>query len=108
MQTIENKEQRPVRIASFSGVFLCEIPVAPKPPHRYKRRKSFGVPNEQSGQPMTERTNAELHATARPAAASNWLWNKDLAPIPRNQRTWGTYNYAALWVAMSVNIPPTC
>ena len=36
---------------------------------------------------------------------SSQLWNKDLAPIPRDRRTWGTYNYAALWVAMSVNIP---
>src|SRR5271156_1392356 len=36
---------------------------------------------------------------------STQLWNKDLAPIPRDRRTWGTYNYAALWVAMSVNIP---
>ena len=35
----------------------------------------------------------------------SWLWNKDLAPIPLERRTWGTYNYAALWVAMSVNIP---
>jgi NCS1 family nucleobase:cation symporter-1 len=35
----------------------------------------------------------------------SWLWNKDLAPIPMNRRTWGTYNYTALWVAMSVNIP---
>ena len=35
----------------------------------------------------------------------SWLWNKDLAPIPLDRRTWGTYNYAALWVAMSVNIP---
>jgi nucleobase:cation symporter-1, NCS1 family len=35
----------------------------------------------------------------------SWLWNKDLAPIPPDRRTWGTYNYAALWVAMSVNIP---
>ena len=52
---------------------------------------------------MTERTNP--NAAAHPAAASSSLWNKDLAPIPRNQRTWGTYNYAALWVAMSVNIP---
>jgi nucleobase:cation symporter-1, NCS1 family len=34
-----------------------------------------------------------------------WLWNEDLAPIPLGRRTWGTYNYAALWVAMSVNIP---
>src|SRR5499425_1071174 len=33
------------------------------------------------------------------------LWNTDLAAIPRERRSWGTYNYAALWVAMSVNIP---
>jgi len=33
------------------------------------------------------------------------LWNFDLAPIPPERRTWGTYNYAALWIAMSVNIP---
>jgi NCS1 family nucleobase:cation symporter-1 len=38
-------------------------------------------------------------------ASSSWLWNEDLAPIPRERRTWGTYNYAALWIAMSVNIP---
>src|SRR5579863_6919847 len=43
--------------------------------------------------------------STRPSGASSWLWNKDLAPIPRSKRTWGTYNYAALWVAMSVNIP---
>ena len=54
---------------------------------------------------MTETTNPHAEPAMRPAAASSWLWNKDLAPIPRNQRTWGTYNYAALWVAMSVNIP---
>lgn len=42
---------------------------------------------------------------ARAGAASSWLWNKDLAPIPRDRRTWSTYNYAALWIAMSVNIP---
>jgi len=35
----------------------------------------------------------------------SWLWNQDLAAIPRERRTWSTYNYAALWVAMSVNIP---
>jgi NCS1 family nucleobase:cation symporter-1 len=33
------------------------------------------------------------------------LYNEDLAPIPLARRTWGTYNYAALWVAMSVCIP---
>lgn len=33
------------------------------------------------------------------------LYNEDLAPIPQDRRTWGTYNYASLWVAMSVCIP---
>ena len=33
------------------------------------------------------------------------LYNEDLAPIPLSRRTWGIYNYASLWVAMSVCIP---
>jgi nucleobase:cation symporter-1, NCS1 family len=36
---------------------------------------------------------------------SSSLYNEDLAPIPAARRSWGTYNYAALWIAMSVNIP---
>src|SRR3954466_6766922 len=32
------------------------------------------------------------------------LYNHDLAPVPPERRTWTTYNYAALWVSMSVNI----
>jgi len=33
------------------------------------------------------------------------LYNPDLAPIPLEKRSWGIYNYASLWVAMSVCIP---
>ena len=33
------------------------------------------------------------------------LYNSDLAPIPAEKRSWGTYNYVSLWVAMSVCIP---
>src|SRR6266852_2726973 len=36
---------------------------------------------------------------------SSSLYNKDLAPVPGERRTWRTYNYAALWISMSVNIP---
>jgi NCS1 family nucleobase:cation symporter-1 len=33
------------------------------------------------------------------------LHNVDLAPVPVEKRTWTTYNYLALWVGMSINIP---
>ncbi|HEX3683427.1 MAG TPA: NCS1 family nucleobase:cation symporter-1 [Bryobacteraceae bacterium] len=33
------------------------------------------------------------------------LYNPDLAPVEPARRTWGIYNYASLWVAMSVCIP---
>src|ERR1700692_3383619 len=32
------------------------------------------------------------------------LYNEDLAPTTEARRTWGTYNFAALWISMSVNI----
>src|SRR5436305_12860138 len=35
---------------------------------------------------------------------SSPLYNPDLAPVSPERRTWTTYNYAALWVSMSVNI----
>ena len=33
------------------------------------------------------------------------LINEDLAPIPQEKRTWGTWNYTALWISMSLCIP---
>ncbi|HWX92325.1 MAG TPA: NCS1 family nucleobase:cation symporter-1 [Terriglobales bacterium] len=35
---------------------------------------------------------------------SSPLYNPDLAPTTAAQRHWGTYNFAALWISMSVNI----
>jgi len=35
---------------------------------------------------------------------SSPLYNHDLAPATPEQRHWGTYNFAALWISMSVNI----
>jgi nucleobase:cation symporter-1, NCS1 family len=32
-------------------------------------------------------------------------YNEDLAPVPAERRTWGTYEIAALWVGMAVCIP---
>ncbi len=33
------------------------------------------------------------------------LYSEDLAPIPESKRTWNTWNYAALWISMSLCIP---
>ncbi len=40
---------------------------------------------------------ADIHASP--------LYNEDLAPVPPSRRDWGVYNYASLWVGMSVCIP---
>ena len=36
---------------------------------------------------------------------TNSLYSEDLAPVPQNKRTWNTWNYAALWISMSLCIP---
>ena len=36
--------------------------------------------------------------------SSSPLWNKDLAPTTIKERTWSTWNIAALWIGMSVVI----
>ncbi len=43
-------------------------------------------------------------APATPDITTSSLYNPDLAPVPAERRKWGTYNYAALWVSMSVNV----
>jgi nucleobase:cation symporter-1, NCS1 family len=45
---------------------------------------------------------SSLHSEA---VRTSSLFNEDLAPVPIERRNWTTYNYAALWVAMCVNIP---
>jgi nucleobase:cation symporter-1, NCS1 family len=51
---------------------------------------------------MTGANSASLPKTT---IRDSSLYNKDLAPVPAQRRTWRTYNYAALWISMSVNIP---
>ena len=36
---------------------------------------------------------------------SSPLYSEDLAPVPDRKRTWNTWNYAALWISMSLCIP---
>src|ERR1700676_1756314 len=49
---------------------------------------------------MTTSPTAQLQTRIE----SSPLYNPDLAPVPAQSRHWGTYNFAALWISMSVNI----
>jgi NCS1 family nucleobase:cation symporter-1 len=49
--------------------------------------------------------DAELVELRAEEIAGSPLVNDDLAPTAIAQRTWGTYNIAALWIGMSVCIP---
>ncbi|MEO8590773.1 MAG: NCS1 family nucleobase:cation symporter-1 [Flavobacteriales bacterium] len=40
-----------------------------------------------------------------PDLTTSSLYSEDLAPVPPARRTWGTWNYAALWISMSLCIP---
>jgi len=41
----------------------------------------------------------------QPSIKNSSLYNEDLAPVSKSKRTWGTWNYAALWISMSLCIP---
>src|SRR3978361_1460727 len=40
-----------------------------------------------------------------PNTINKSLYSEDLAPVPMHKRTWNTWNYAALWISMSLCIP---
>jgi NCS1 family nucleobase:cation symporter-1 len=58
----------------------------------------------------TESPNADIAISQRDFeelrkdVSSSPLWNKDLAPTTLKERTWSTWNIAALWIGMSVVI----
>ncbi|MCP9751817.1 NCS1 family nucleobase:cation symporter-1 [Ferruginibacter sp. HRS2-29] len=56
---------------------------------------------------MPDSTAKILTAASSPLGdqAASSLINEDLAPIPQNKRSWGTWNYAALWISMCLCIP---
>src|SRR5437773_7765294 len=50
-------------------------------------------------------TEPHSHTLRAETIRGSGLYNKDLAPVASERRRWRTYNYAALWISMSVNIP---
>ncbi len=61
-----------------------------------------GVAQEQIVRPDGR---VELDPAVDAALDASALHNQDLAPVPIAKRTWTTYNYLALWIGMSHNIP---
>jgi NCS1 family nucleobase:cation symporter-1 len=65
--------------------------------------------------PPTDQTTAKATQVTYPdgrvelsdpaAIADSPYTNPELAPVPVEKRTWNTYNYAALWIGMSHNLP---
>src|SRR5438270_10452474 len=70
-------------------VFICSVSVFNFPIIKFR---NFSIP-------MTPDTQATLSRIE-----SSPLYNVDLAPASPERRHWGTYNFAALWISMSVNI----
>jgi hypothetical protein len=64
------------------------------PPTTYRPPPSSHIPLARYDMSMPA---ADIHSSS--------LYNEDLAPVPQDRRSWGTYNYAALWIGMSVCIP---
>lgn len=56
---------------------------------------------------MTKENSIVADAEIPPSGGwgASSLINEDLAPIPQEKRKWGTWNYAALWISMSLCIP---
>ncbi|HEV8368950.1 MAG TPA: NCS1 family nucleobase:cation symporter-1 [Pyrinomonadaceae bacterium] len=56
--------------------------------------------NPMASDSIAQRDFEELHEDV----SSSPLWNRDLAPTTIRERTWSTWNIAALWIGMSVVI----
>src|SRR6516165_6198794 len=63
------------------------------------------APSGQPGQIVHDDGRVELDAEAEAEVRRSPLYNHDLAPVPIAERTWSTYNYAALWISMAHCIP---
>jgi NCS1 family nucleobase:cation symporter-1 len=54
---------------------------------------------------QVERPDGRVELVDRTRIQRSPLFNPDLAPVPLGERTWSTYNYAALWISMAHCIP---
>ncbi|GAB3013072.1 NCS1 family nucleobase:cation symporter-1 [Streptomyces pseudoechinosporeus] len=60
-----------------------------------------------TGSPTLQSADAEGRIELAPGAfpTDSPFANEDLRPVPLAERRWTTYNFAALWIGMAVNVP---
>jgi NCS1 family nucleobase:cation symporter-1 len=58
-----------------------------------------------SDAPITQAAPAAADTRTLGAIRDSSLYNDDLAPTRPEQRTWGVYEFAALWIGMAICIP---
>ncbi|NGO48254.1 NCS1 family nucleobase:cation symporter-1 [Streptomyces ureilyticus] len=60
-----------------------------------------------TGSPTVQSVDAEGRIELAPGAfpEDSPFANEDLRPVPLAERRWTTYNFAALWIGMAVNVP---
>src|SRR5690606_20208162 len=54
---------------------------------------------------LTRNSESVLIQSPPAAPVHSSLYSEDLAPVSPENRTWNTWNYAALWISMSLCIP---
>jgi len=54
---------------------------------------------------MQNKTNEPSNYQLSDEARKSSLYSEDLKPVPANERTWGMWDLAAIWVGMAVCIP---
>src|SRR6202171_1873834 len=83
---------------------------------RFRKSAILGSFTATAGRNRTEKSRAPVQRKAprrqtkllrAETIESSSLYNKDLAPVSIERRTWRTYNYAALWISMSVALAPS-
>lgn len=67
--------------------------------HRASRMQKAGSCEPSAREPLMGSFSQSAHPS---------LYNSDLAPVSPGARTWGAYNFACLWISMSVCIQLTC
>src|ERR1700694_4386893 len=67
-------------------------------PHHQRYRSKVG--DHRSQKNMYGMSEQQHHIPHDPS-----LYNEDIAVVPKEKRTWTTWNYIALWISMSLCIP---